>query len=129
MKLPDSEKLQKIIERQANYEDKVYFRNPSVRTLVHYSRYMNDYAKVIGCSPWSLSTFLRPLLAYRVWFGSQMPVIYRLHGPHAMPETARKVIMRVSVGFNPIESVFFTFFALISKLLATFRIITPDPKY
>ena len=127
--LPSREKLQKLIERQAAYEDKVYFRNPNVRTLVHYSRYMNDFAKVIGCSPWRLSTFLNPLLVYRLWFGSQMPPIYRLHGPHSMPEMAKKAIGRVPIGFHPVECVFFSIYGLITKLLATVRIITPDPKY
>ena len=129
LQLPNQERLLKLIARHALYENEVYFRNPNVRTLVHYNRYMNDYASIIGCSPWSLSTFLDPILTYRLWFGSQMPVIYRLKGPHCMPDTARKVIKIVPVGFHFVESVLFSLFALISRILAMFRIIPPDPKY
>ena len=128
-KLPEKEELMQLITRQANYENEVYYKNPNVRTLVHYSRYMSDFSKVIGCSPWRSSTLFNPLLAYRLWFGSQMPVIYRLHGPHSNFEQAKKTVFNVPVASNIIELAVISLYAIIMRGLAALRIIKPDPKY
>ncbi|WNO10786.1 flavin-containing monooxygenase [Teredinibacter sp. KSP-S5-2] len=128
-KLPEPKKLMNIIRRQAKYEDQVYHKNPALRSLVSYTKYMNDFAKVIGCSPWRIRTFLNPVLAYRLWIGSQMPTIYRLYGPHSDYHNAKKSIFNVPVAFGAVETVILTLYTVVTRLLASFRVITPDPKY
>ncbi|WNO10787.1 flavin-containing monooxygenase [Teredinibacter sp. KSP-S5-2] len=128
-KLPEKEKLMMLIDQQANYEDKVFYRNKNVRSLVQYSKYMSDFSRVIGCSPWRASTFLNPLLTYRLWFGSQMPIIYRLHGPHSDYQKAKKLIFNVPVALPLFEMILMSIYAPISHILANIGVIEPDPKY
>jgi dimethylaniline monooxygenase (N-oxide forming) len=128
-KLPEKRKLKRLSKRQAYYEDKIYCGNPGVRSLVNYTKYMNDFAKMIGCSPWRFSTFFKPRLLYRLWAGSQMPYIYRLHGPHSNFKKARETIFNVPVAFKVTDIVILVIYTVVTNTLATFRIITPDPKY
>jgi dimethylaniline monooxygenase (N-oxide forming) len=128
-KLPKADKLKRLSKRQADYEDKIYCGNPGVRSLVNYTKYMNDFAHLIGCSPWRLSTLFKPKLLYRLWVGSQMPCIYRLHGPHSDFENAYKTIFNVPVAFKATDIIILLIYTVVTNTLATFRIITPDPKY
>ncbi|WP_394832279.1 NAD(P)-binding protein [Pendulispora rubella] len=73
---------------------------PYMRTLVRYTDYMDDVANLVGCNP-KLEDFLDdPDLLYRLACGSNIAPCYRLVGPHADPEGARKVIMRVPVAME-----------------------------
>jgi dimethylaniline monooxygenase (N-oxide forming) len=127
--LPEKKKLKRLSKRQANYEDKIYCGNPGVRSLVNYTKYMNDFAKLIGCSPWRLSTFIKPKLFYRLWVGSQMPYMYRLHGPHSNFKVAYKTIFNVPVAFKVTDIMILLIYTVVTNTLASIRIITPDPKY
>ncbi|SQD78009.1 flavin-containing monooxygenase [Moritella yayanosii] len=127
--LPEMHKLKQLIAQQAFYEDEVYFKNRNVRSLVHYTGYMHDFSKVIGCSPWRLSTFLNPVLTYRLWVGSQMPSFYRLYGPHSNYDEAKKSIFNVPIAFNFIEAAILTTYTLLTRGLATLGIMKSDPKY
>jgi dimethylaniline monooxygenase (N-oxide forming) len=128
-KLPTANKLKKLAKRQAFYEDTIYSGNPGVRSLVNYTKYMNDFSKLIGCSPWCITTFINPKLLYRLWVGSQMPYIYRLRGPHSNFKNACKTIFKVPVAFKLSDIAILLVYAVITNALATLRIITPDPKY
>ncbi len=129
LQLPDNQKLQTLIQKQANYEQKIYHKNPLLKTLVHYSSYMHDFAKIIGCSPWQMATFVNLKLLNKVWYGSQLPNIYRLYGPHNNPKQAKETIYKMSIAIKPIDQVMLFLFMVITKLLAKLKIISADPSY
>jgi hypothetical protein len=127
--LPDQIRLTELITQQAAFENEAYFGNPELRTLVHYTRYMNDFAKIIGCSPWHPSIFRNPRLAYRLWCGSQMPHIYRLFGPHSDYETAKETIFNVPIAWSPRSVVLTTGATGVVYVLARLGLVKPDPAY
>ena len=129
LQLLDTETLKRDIERQTNYEDQLFHRSPEVRSLVNYTRYMDDFAKHIGCSPWRLRTFLNPKLLYRLIFGSQLSCIYRLYGPHSQYNLAKRTIYNLPVGYGLREVVFICVMVLISKIGTKLGALGADPKY
>jgi dimethylaniline monooxygenase (N-oxide forming) len=129
LQLPDNHQLQALIEKQANFEQQMYHKNPTLKTLVHYSSYMHDFAKIIGCSPWRMATFLNPKLLYKVWYGSQLPNIYRLYGSYNSPEQAKEIIYKMPIAINPVEQVMLSFFTVVSTILARLGVISADPSY
>ncbi len=128
-KLPEPEKLKKLIEREAAFEDEILFGNRELRTLVHYNRFMIGMSKLVGCSPWRPEILANPLLAYRIWCGSQVPSLYRLFGPHSDHRTARKTIMSLPPGFNVGQTVALTALIAASRVLTATRLRKPDPVY
>ena len=128
-KLPEPAQLREIIDREAAFENEVYFGNPKLRTLVHYSRYMIGMAKLIGCSPWRPEILANPLLALRLWSGSQVPPVYRLFGPHSDYETARKTIMSLPSGFGVAQTALLTVAIGGARLLTATGLRKPDPVY
>lgn len=127
--LPDKIRLAELIAQQATYENEVYFGNAELRTLVHYTPYMEDFAKVIGCSPWRPSVFRNPRLVYRLWCGSQMPHIYRLFGPHSDYENARATIFNVPIAWRPRDVALTTGATGVVYALARLGLAKPDPAY
>lgn len=129
LQLPDRIRLQGHIERQAAYENEFFFGNPELRTLVHYPRYMIDFAKVLGCSPWRPEVFMNPRLAFHLWWGSQVPPVFRLFGPHSDPETARKTILSLPTGFSPVQMLMASALIGGSRMLTTVGLMKRDPAY
>ncbi len=129
LQLPEKTELDSLIQQQENFEEKIYHKNPTLRTLVHYSTFMHDFAKTIGCSPWRIATFLNPKLLYKIWYGSQLPNIYRLYGPHNNPEQAKDIIYKLAIAINPAEQVMYFLFTGISAMLAKLGIIQANPNY
>lgn len=127
-KLPDRFRLKRLIERQDSYENAVFHGNPELRTLVHYNQYMLDFAKVIGCSPWRPAVFRDPLLAYRLFCGSQMPHVFRLFGPHSDHETARRIIFSQPIAFS-VRAVLLALAVIgVSRVLIALGLMEPDPE-
>jgi hypothetical protein len=58
-----------------------------------------------------------------------MPYIYRLHGPHSNFKNACETIFNVPVAFKVTDIIILIIYTLVTNTLATFRLITPDPKY
>jgi cation diffusion facilitator CzcD-associated flavoprotein CzcO len=127
--LPERARLTELIARQAAYEDAVYLGNPELRTLVHYTPYMNDFAKLIGCSPWHPSVYRNPRLAYRLWCGSQMPHIYRLFGPHSDYRHAKETIFNVPIAYGPLNVALTTGATGVVYALGRLGLVKPDPAY
>ncbi|SDI11608.1 dimethylaniline monooxygenase (N-oxide forming) [Actinokineospora alba] len=127
--LPDRYQLRKLIDRQSSFENTVFHGNPNLRTLVHYNHYMLDFAKVLGCSPWRAAAFKNPRLVYRLFAGSQMPTVFRLFGPHADFDAARRSIMSVPVAFKPRMVIGVLAVIAVSRALIALRLMKPDPVY
>lgn len=129
VQLPGKHQLEAITLKQAAFEESIYFKNPGVKSLVHYSTYMHDFAKLIGCSPWRLPTFLNPRLLYNVWFGSQLPNVYRLYGPHQNTDQAKKIIYKLPIAINPIEQLVYLLLTGLSGVLTRLGVIKSDLAY
>jgi cation diffusion facilitator CzcD-associated flavoprotein CzcO len=127
--LPPPEQLNQLIKRQATYEDEFFTGNPELRTLVHYNRYMIDFARVIGCSPWRPEVFRNPRLAYHLWCGSQVPLVFRLHGPHSDRETAQRRVLELPVAFNPAEIILATALTGVTRALGAVGLVKRDGVY
>jgi dimethylaniline monooxygenase (N-oxide forming) len=127
--LPEPARLAELIEREAAFENEVFFGNPELRTLVHYNRYMIGMAKLIGCSPWRPEILASPLLAYRLWAGSQVPPVYRLFGPHSDHATARRTILSLPPGFGVAQTALLTALVGGARLLTAAGLRKPDPAY
>jgi cation diffusion facilitator CzcD-associated flavoprotein CzcO len=127
--LPPPDQLDEVIRRQAAYENDFFIGNPELRTLVHYNRFMIDFAKMIGCSPWRPEVFLNPRLVYHLWCGSQVPLVFRLYGPHSDHETARRRILDLPVAFNAAEIVMATGLTLAFRALGAVRLAKRDGVY
>jgi dimethylaniline monooxygenase (N-oxide forming) len=127
--LPPPGPLKDLIARQATYENEFFTGNPELRTLVHYNRYMIDFAEVIGCSPWSRDVLLDPRLAYHLWCGSQVPLVFRLNGPHSDPQEARRRILDLPVAFNPAEIVMATTLTVAARALGVVGLAKKDGVY
>jgi dimethylaniline monooxygenase (N-oxide forming) len=128
-RLPETAQLEKHIEREAAFENEILFGNRELRTLVHYNRFMIGMSKLIGCSPWRPEILASPLLAYRIWSGSQVPPLYRLFGPHSDHRTARRTIMSLPSAFNVGQTAGLTMLGLAARLLTVTRLRKPDPTY
>ena len=84
--------MRRVITEDCAREDEWFANAKYVRTLVHYTHYMDDMAELIGCLP-DLGDYLdSPELLFHLVFGSNLAMTYRLRGPHATPELAKRVI-------------------------------------
>jgi dimethylaniline monooxygenase (N-oxide forming) len=127
--LPSKHHLQQLIEQQAYYEDQVFRHNMTVRTVVHYQKYMDDFADILKCKP-TLGYMLRhPILAYKITFGSHVAFIYRLQGEDKNEKLAKEIISRLPVAWRGYELILLTcarIYSLISKKIPGFK---NDPAY
>jgi cation diffusion facilitator CzcD-associated flavoprotein CzcO len=95
--LPPTDELVSRIKADADYEDELMSGSPRIRTLVHYTQYMDAMAELIGCKP-NLEDYLdEPEFLYKLLFGSNIGACYRLRGPHADFEAAKGLIMSLPV--------------------------------
>ncbi|MEE8059604.1 MAG: NAD(P)-binding domain-containing protein [Pseudomonadales bacterium] len=126
LSLPDAKGLAERIDKQKSFEDKMYRRSPGIKTLVHYSSYIHDLSKIVGCSPWRWATFLNPRLLYKLWFGSQLPYIYRLYGENNNHQQAKSVIYRLSNATNPFENCILVILAIVGAMFTRLRFMEGD---
>jgi len=98
--LPEPEQMKRIIKEDKESEEN-YFNASTLNNIVNYSSFSDDMARLVGCYPYSWRLIFRPILAYKLWFGSQTAFHYRLRGPHSDKSAAEKAIMRL-----PVVSVF-----------------------
>jgi dimethylaniline monooxygenase (N-oxide forming) len=102
-KLPPPAKLEKMTARDAAVEELMFDQQPGLKTLVHYSPFMNAMADLIGCQVKPLLLLTKPRLLYKAYFGSNIGATYRLHGPHRQPAVAEEVILRLPVAYTRSE--------------------------
>lgn len=98
-RLPAREKIDALIERDRRREDGDFFAAPKLRTLVDYTTYMDRLAALVGCEPRLEDHLDDPALLCRLIAASNISACYRLRGPHADPEQARRTIMHLPIAF------------------------------
>ena len=97
VELPNPTEMAETIARdKAEYEAR-FSGVPYMRTLVQFTTYMEELADLIGCEPGVEQYIDDPELMYRVVCATNLPVSYRLRGPHADPQAAKAWIGRLEV--------------------------------
>ena len=97
--LPAADQMKKEIAEDDQTHRKMFtVITDRIPNLVDYTSYMDQLAGFVGCLPtWSLLT-KDPFLLYRVYFNPFMSCQFRLCGPHADKEMARRTMMRMPLG-------------------------------
>ncbi len=78
------------LRQRETYYKTVYERLPH---MVDYATYMDDIAEKIGCKPHIRDFTYKPTLLRKLFTGALCAAQYRLSGPHARPDVARKIIL------------------------------------
>ncbi len=103
--LPEPAILQRLIEKDRDSEERSFYARRNLETLCSYTPYMESVAELIGCRPRIRDYLLEPSVAYRLLCGSNIAATYRLRGPHAQPEPAKRMILYLPVAHRPTELV------------------------
>lgn len=103
--LPDAATLDREIAADRRYEEAWFVNTPSPKSIVPYVRFCDGLARLIGCHPLDDGAIRDPRLLAHLWFGSLVSAHYRLVGPHADYEQARRTILSLPIGFSPRELV------------------------
>jgi dimethylaniline monooxygenase (N-oxide forming) len=76
-----------------------------IATLVDYHNYMDDLARILGCSPPLRRLLMRePALWLRVVYGPTQGTQFRLRGPGSKPALAREILGKLPI--TPLNHVF-----------------------
>jgi dimethylaniline monooxygenase (N-oxide forming) len=98
--LPPRATLRRLIEQDRDREERSFYTRKHVETLCSYTPYMDALADLIGCRPRMRDHILEPKIAYRLLCGANVAATYRLRGPHAQPERAKKLMLQLPVVFS-----------------------------
>ncbi|MCB9527245.1 MAG: NAD(P)-binding domain-containing protein [Myxococcales bacterium] len=102
-RLPDSHTLERLIAEDRQYEESWFVNTPRPPSIVPYVWFCDGLARLIGCHPLEDGSIRDPRLLAHLWFGSLVSAQYRLVGPHACPEQARRTIEALPLAFLPYE--------------------------
>ncbi|VDM40357.1 unnamed protein product [Toxocara canis] len=93
--LPSASQMERAIEAKKHELSARYVKSRRHTIQVDYLPYMDELADMIGAKP-NLKELFRsdPVLAMKVFFGPNVPYVYRLNGPHCW-RGARDAIMGV----------------------------------
>ncbi len=102
--LPAKSEMNRTIADDLAREEEWFANSKSTRTLVHYTRYADDLAELIGCLP-NLEDFLNdPELLTHLICSSNIGLSYRLQGPDTVPEIAREACVSAPIA-DPYEAI------------------------
>jgi dimethylaniline monooxygenase (N-oxide forming) len=102
--LPPRSEMERVIAEDCAREEEWFANSKSTRTLVHYTRYLDDLAELIGCQP-QLEDYLDdPELLTHLICSSNIGLSYRLRGPGAYPEIAREACVSAPIA-DPYEAI------------------------
>ena len=103
--LPERATLRRLIEKDRDREERSFYARRHLETLCSYTPYMDSVAELIGCRPRIRDHLLEPKVAYRLLCGSNIASTYRLRGPHAHPDPAKRMILYLPVAHGLTELV------------------------
>jgi hypothetical protein len=120
--------MNEIIEKDMIHWQHEFALSPAMKSLVHYSFFAEDLARLIGCE-YKVSPFKQPKLWLKCYFGPLWPIQYRLQGPGARTELAEKIIMQkapVPKGeYHPVPMCILGLILLVRKLLPFSKRLKP----
>lgn len=102
--LPAKEEMKRVIAEDCAREEQWFANSKSTRTLVHYTRYADDLAELIGCLPHMEDCLKDPELLTHLICSSNIGLSYRLRGPDAFPEEAREACVSAPIA-DPYEAI------------------------
>jgi hypothetical protein len=95
--LPARPDMEQRIEEDIAREEAAFAQTRHIRTLVDFTSFLDSIAELVGCAPRLADHLDDPPLLYKLICGSGIAATYRLRGPGADPEMARRVILRLPV--------------------------------
>ncbi|MFY9822040.1 MAG: hypothetical protein WAM82_11710 [Thermoanaerobaculia bacterium] len=95
--LPARPDLEQRIAEDLAHEETAFAQTRHVRTLVDFNTFLDSAAELVDCAPRLADYLDDPPLLYKLICGSSIAATYRLRGPGADREMARKVILRLPV--------------------------------
>ena len=114
--LPEQGELRRLIAQDREAEERAFYARRSQGTLCSYTSYMDSVAVLVGCRPRLRDFLFKPRLAYHLLCGANIPTAYRLRGPHADPEMAQRVILRLPIAHSSRELVTLSYLHLLNRL-------------
>lgn len=102
--LPDRNALADIIEKDRLHEEECLKLTPNLKGLVDYEQYMPTMANLIGCNVRGRD-LINPYLFYKYWFGSHLPIFYRISGPGKIKKLPKRIIKKLRVAYTLREQI------------------------
>jgi len=112
--LPPVGDLARLVKIDEKYEESIFMGSDHIKGLVNYHQFVGALAELIGCKP-KQSFIKQPKLFYKMWFGSHLPMFYRLNGPGASPELAKDTIQSLPTGSSVRRNIMLSLFGFISQ--------------
>lgn len=113
--LPEREELKLIVEKDRAHEEAAMCLTPNIKGLVDYEQYMPEMAKLIGCNI-KLRNLINPFVLYKFWYGSHLPLIYRISGPGKIANLPIKIMRKLPVAYTVREQISLAVFYIAHKL-------------
>ncbi|WP_076590123.1 hypothetical protein [Vibrio ostreicida] len=107
--------IKDIIERDRQHEESAMCLTPNIKGLVDYEQYMPEMARLIGCNV-RLRHLINPFVLYKFWYGSHLPVIYRITGPGKIEKLPKKILRKLSVAYTIREQISLSIYFIRQKI-------------
>lgn len=114
-KLPEPLEMKDIIERDRQHEESAMCLTPNIKGLVDYEQYMPEMARLIGCNV-RLRHLINPFVLYKFWYGSHLPVIYRITGPGKIAKLPKKILRKLPVAYTIREQISLSIYFIRQKI-------------
>jgi dimethylaniline monooxygenase (N-oxide forming) len=114
--LPEKNELRRLIAQDREAEEQAFYARRSQGTLCSYTPYMDALAELVGCRPRVRDFLFNPRMAYHLLCGANIPTAYRLRGPHAAPEMAQRVMLRLPIAYSSRELVTLSYLHILNRL-------------
>lgn len=101
--LPEENELRHLIAQDRDREERTFYARKNQETLVSYTPYMDEVAELVDCRPHVRDFLFDPRMVYHLLCGANIPTAYRLRGPHATPDVARRVLLSLPIAHTPRE--------------------------
>jgi len=98
IQLTDKEVMQEIISEDYNYYKNYFSYSNHIDCLVCYPKFMQDYAKLIGCN-YKKFYWNDLALSFKLFYGSHLSCFYRL-GAANYKEKAKEIIKSLPVAYS-----------------------------
>ena len=113
-KLPPEGELARLVKVDEEYEESIFMGSDHIKGLVNYHQFVISLANLVGCKP-NQSLIMQPKLSYKMWFGSHLPMFYRLNGPGCSHELAKDTIQSLPTGSSVRRNIMLFLFGFVSQ--------------
>ena len=119
LSLAEPEQMQQHINEHREMH-KIKYRDLSERLnyLVDYTSYMDEMATIVDCKPRWSELIKEPSLLLKVYCAPFSAFQYRLRGPHAQKELAKRILSYHPIVYAKVEMAFLLFYLLFCKSLS-----------